>query len=212
MVSSFHCGVKILCLAAGGGQQAPILAAAGGDVTVVDLSRKQLEQDAKVAERDGLSMEIIQGDMTDLSNFRDESFDLVINPVSNLFVKDIKPVWKEIARVLKNKGILIAGFANPALWIFDNDAERKGVLDVKHAIPSSTIDQLSEKEIQEFSHSKQTIEFAHTLEGQLQGQIDAGLLVTGFYEDDFGGSRIIDQYMKTLIATRAVKLDQRLDN
>ncbi len=40
-------GLKILCLASGGGQQAPVLAAAGADVTVTDISRKQLEQDKK---------------------------------------------------------------------------------------------------------------------------------------------------------------------
>ena len=49
-------GLKILCLASGGGQQAPVLAAAGADVTVTDISRKQLEQDKKVAERDGLTL------------------------------------------------------------------------------------------------------------------------------------------------------------
>lgn len=42
-------GLKILCLASGGGQQGPILAAAGADVTVVDISQKQLEQDIYVA-------------------------------------------------------------------------------------------------------------------------------------------------------------------
>ncbi len=36
-------GLKILCLASGGGQQGPVLAAAGADVTVTDISKKQLE-------------------------------------------------------------------------------------------------------------------------------------------------------------------------
>ncbi|MDQ0256328.1 2-polyprenyl-3-methyl-5-hydroxy-6-metoxy-1,4-benzoquinol methylase [Evansella vedderi] len=49
-------GLKILCLPSGGGQQGPILAAAGADVTVIDISKKQLEQDGKVAKRDGLTL------------------------------------------------------------------------------------------------------------------------------------------------------------
>ncbi|RWZ60641.1 class I SAM-dependent methyltransferase [Halobacillus fulvus] len=198
--------LKILCLASGGGQQAPVLAAAGADVTVTDISKKQLEQDQKVADRDGLSLTTIQGDMIDLSDFEDESFDMVVNPVSNLFVKDLHLVWKETNRVLKSNGVLITGFTNPLLWIFDDEQERKGNLDVKHSIPSSTLDYLSEDDVEEYIQSNQTIEYAHTLEDQIQGQIDAGFAINGFYEDDFGGSRILDNHIKTFIATRAIKV------
>src|SRR5690625_1133632 len=103
-------GINILCLASGGGQQAPVLAAAGANVTVLDMSKMQLEQDRKVAERDGLSIKILHGDMSDLSRFEDEYFDIVVHPVSNLFVENILPVWGGISRILKNKGVLIAGF------------------------------------------------------------------------------------------------------
>ncbi|WP_079529668.1 class I SAM-dependent methyltransferase [Halobacillus hunanensis] len=201
-------GLKILCLASGGGQQAPVLAAAGADVTVTDISIKQLEQDEEVAKRDQLTLKTVQGDMSDLSDFDDEYFDLIVHPVSNLFVKDVCPVWREASRVLKNNGILISGFTNPLLWIFDDSQERKGILDVKHPIPSSTLDYLLEEEVQEFINSDQTIEYAHTLEDQLQGQLDAGFVISGFYEDDFGGSRVLDKYIKTFMATRAIKLDQ----
>ncbi|RCW77309.1 class I SAM-dependent methyltransferase [Saliterribacillus persicus] len=199
-------GVKILCLASGGGQQGPVLAAAGADVTVTDISKKQLEQDQMVAKRDGLNLKTMQGDMSDLSEFDDESYDIVVNPVSNLFVKDVRPVWNEVSRVLKNKGILICGFTNPLLWIFDDNQERKGILDVKNAIPSSTLDFLKKDELEDYIKTNQTIEYAHTLEDQIQGQIDAGFLISGFFEDDFGGKRILDNYIKTFIATRAIKL------
>jgi 2-polyprenyl-3-methyl-5-hydroxy-6-metoxy-1,4-benzoquinol methylase len=42
-------GRQVLCLASGGGQQAPILAAAGASVTVLDNSPKQLECDGRAA-------------------------------------------------------------------------------------------------------------------------------------------------------------------
>ncbi|QTN00969.1 methyltransferase domain-containing protein [Sediminibacillus dalangtanensis] len=199
-------GMKILCLASGGGQQAPVLAAAGAEVIVTDISSKQLEQDRLVAERDGLSLCTVQGDMRDLSVFEDEYFDMIIHPVSNLFVDNIHPVWKEAARVLKNNGTLIAGFTNPLLFIFDDQQEQKGILDVRHPIPSSTLDQLPEGEVEDYIRSNQTIEYAHTMEEQIQGQIDAGFAIMGFYEDDFGGTRVLDQYIKTFIATKAVKL------
>jgi len=200
-------GLRILCLASGGGQQGPILAAAGADVTVTDISKMQLQQDEYVAKRDGLTLKTVQGDMSDLSDFENDYFDIVVNPVSNLFVKDVNPVWKEVSRVLKNRGILIAGFTNPLLWIFDDNQERKGILDVKHSVPSSTLDHLLEDEVQDYINSNQTIEYAHTLEDQIQGQIEAGFVISGFIEDDFGGTRIIDKHIKTFISTRAIKLE-----
>jgi hypothetical protein len=64
--------------------------------------------------------------------------------------------------LLKNNGVLISGFTNPLLFIFDDNLERKGVLDVKHSIPSSTLDYLAENEIEAYINSNQTIEYAHT--------------------------------------------------
>src|SRR6185295_686017 len=104
----------------GGGQQAPILAAAGAIVTTLDFSPKQLAQDRLVAERDGLTLTTVQGDMTDLSMFADESFDLDFHPVSNTYVPEIRPVWREAYRVLRCGGSLLAGFINPINFVFDD--------------------------------------------------------------------------------------------
>jgi ubiquinone/menaquinone biosynthesis C-methylase UbiE len=199
-------GLKILCLASGGGQQGPVLAAAGADVTVVDLSQKQLEQDKYVAERDGLTLTTIQGSMLNLHFLEEKTFDLIVHPVSNVFVENILPVWKEASRVLKDNGVLIAGITNPLLYIFDDEEEDKGNLVVKHKIPYSDVLALSEEKLEQFKESKRALEFGHTLEDQIQGQIDAGFVITGFYEDDFGGTRMIDNFIKTFIATRAVKV------
>ncbi|TGB04401.1 class I SAM-dependent methyltransferase [Halobacillus salinus] len=192
-------GKKILCLASGGGQQGPVLAAAGADVTVFDLSLKQLEQDRLVAEREGLQLSIVKGDMTDLSVFPNESFDMIVHPVANVFVEEVRPVWYEASRVLKEKGTLISGFMNPVLYLFDDEKEQQGKLEIKHSIPYSALEQ---EEVIE----GQTLEFGHTLEDQIQGQTAAGFVISGFYEDDFGGGRTVDRYIKTMIATRAVKI------
>ncbi|KRF53940.1 SAM-dependent methyltransferase [Bacillus sp. Soil768D1] len=200
-------GKKILCLASGGGQQAPVLAAAGADVTVMDISKKQLEKDEFVANRDGVNLKTVQGDMTDLSVFDDEVFDIIVHPVANLFVENIAPVWKEASRVLKKKGTLISGFTNPLLFIFNDEEDMKGNLVVENSIPSSSLDNLTEEEVKEFMKAKHTIEFGHTLEDQIQGQVEAGFVIAGLYEDDFGGSRPLDKYIKCFIATKAVKFN-----
>jgi ubiquinone/menaquinone biosynthesis C-methylase UbiE len=199
-------GLKILCLASGGGQQGPVLAATGAEVTVMDISRKQLEKDELVAKENDLNLTTIQGDMSDLSVFDDEMFDLIVHPVANLFVENITPVWKEASRVLKDHGVLISGFTNPLLFIFDDEEDMKGNLVVKNPIPSSTLDNMTNEEIDEHLRANKTVEYGHSLEAQIQGQIDAGFVIAGLYEDDFGGNRPLDKYIKCFVATRAVKM------
>ena len=133
-------GLDVLCLASGGGQQGPILAAAGAKVTVFDNSPSQLAQDRMVADREALTIETHQGDMADLSVFPDESFDLIVHPVSNVFVPDVKPVWREAFRVLKPGGYLLAGFMNPVHYLFDFLALERGEFRVAHRIPYPTLE------------------------------------------------------------------------
>lgn len=109
-------GVDILCLASGGGQQGPVLATIGANVTVFDNSPKQLEQDQMVAKREGLVLITVEGDMRDLSVFGDCCFNLVFHPVSNVFCPEVHPIWREAFRVLRPGGILMAGFSNPCMY------------------------------------------------------------------------------------------------
>ncbi|MET0623948.1 MAG: class I SAM-dependent methyltransferase [Pyrinomonadaceae bacterium] len=197
-------GLEVLCLASGGGQQGPTLAAAGARVTVLDNSPAQLARDRQVAERDGLELATFEGDMRDLSRFADESFDLVFHPVSNLFVPDVRPVWREAFRVLRRGGALLAGFNNPAIYIFDLTDERQRRLEVRYALPYSDVESPDEGERERLLASGAPIEFSHTLEDQLGGQLEAGFHLTGFYEDRHRGLRVAE-FMPTYIATRAVK-------
>ena len=201
-------GRDVLCLASGGGQQGPILAAAGANVTVLDNSPRQLEQDRFVAERDSLAITTVEGDMADLSMFAEQSFDLIVHPVSNVFVPDVRPVWAEAFRVLRHGGALLAGFDNPAIHLFDYDlADRTGILQVKYALPYSDLTSLTDEERQRYIDKGFPLEFSHTLEDQIGGQLDAGFVITGFYEDSYGEEEgdILANYMHTYLATRAIK-------
>lgn len=200
-------GAKTLGLASGGGQQCPILAAAGADVISLDNSPAQLAQDLFVANRDGLTLRTVEGDMADLSMFQDETFDLIVHPVSNVFAPVIRPVWKEASRVLKKGGTLLAGFMNPIFLVLDRELEAKGVVQLKHKIPYSDVTSLTAGELQVVVGAGDALEFGHTLEDQIGGQVDAELAITGFYEDDWGNNKTpLSKYMSSFIATRAVKL------
>lgn len=196
-------GKKILCLASGGGQQGPILAAAGADVTVFDNSRVQLEKDEYVAQRDNLVIKTVQGNMQDLSVFEDESFDCIVHPWSNGYIDDVRPVWKECARVLKKNGVLMAGFGNPISSIFNVGKFEKGILEVENTIPYADIDHMDDPEIKAIAE-EDGFYWGHTLEDQIKGQTDAGFAIVGFYED-IGGCAL-DKYINSSIATRAIKL------
>lgn len=202
------CGKDILCLASGGGQQAPIFAAAGANVVSFDNSAKQLEKDKLVAEREGLNIQLEKGDAADLSRFGDESFDLIFHPCSNCFMENILVIWRECFRVLRRGGVLLAGFNNPIAYIFDRVAEEnEGILKVRHKLPYSDLESLSEAEKNEFIEKKEAFEFSHMLDTQIGGQIEAGFLIAGFYEDSWTDeARLLNKYTPSFIATKAIKL------
>jgi SAM-dependent methyltransferase len=198
-------GKRVLCLASGGGQQAPVLAAAGASVVSFDLSDAQLAADRAVARREDLSIDCVRGDMADLGCFREATFDLVFHPASNVFVPDLTPVWRECHRVLRPGGELLAGFMNPAVFMFDHEeAEQTGTLVVRHALPYSDLESLGADRLRAKLEAEEPLEFGHTLEAQIGGQIAAGFAITGFYEDGWlDASWLFARFSPVAIATRA---------
>lgn len=197
-------GTRTLCLAGSGGQQAPILAAAGARVTVFDNSPRQLGQDRQVADRDGLEIATVQGDMRNLGAFADGSFDLVVHPCSNCFVPEIRTVWREVARVLAPGGVLLAGFINPMAFIFDEEAADRGELIVRHRLPYRDDTQLDAAQLAALHDRGEPMVFSHSLEEQIGGQLEAGLILAAIAEDDWPG-KPLSMYAPSFIATRAVK-------
>jgi SAM-dependent methyltransferase len=195
-------GAAVLCLASGGGQQGPVLAAAGAAVTVFDNSPRQLARDQEVAARDGLAIRTVLGDMRDLSVFPDASFNVVFNPVSNVFCPDLAPVWRESFRVLRPGGILLAGFMNPDIFIFDIAALERGELAVRHRLPFSSLN-LPEAERAQY-YGDGPVEFSHSLSRQIGGQLAAGFTLTHLVEAPHHADATAP-YMPGYFATRAVK-------
>ncbi|MFG2432022.1 class I SAM-dependent methyltransferase [Streptomyces sp. NPDC048590] len=198
-------GKDLLCLASGGGQQGPVLAAAGAHVTVFDNSPRQLGQDRAVAERDGLELRTVLGDMRDLSVFADATFDVVFHPVSNLFVPDLSEVWRECFRVLRPGGSLLAGFVNPDVYLFDHEAlDERGELIVVHKLPYSDVTCYSAEERAAKFGAGAALEYSHSLAGQIGGQLAAGFVLAGFTEAPHQ-SNAAASYMSHYFATLAVK-------
>ena len=206
-------GKKVLCLASGGGQQAPVLAAAGASVASFDNSDEQLSKDQIVADRDELDLKTFQGDMADLSVFGDESFDLIFHPVSNVFSERIRPVWEECFRVLKKGGRLLSGFMNPMFFLFDHEeAERTGVLEVQYPLPFSDLKSLPKEKLDKINEEGLAYEFGHTLEDQIGGQIEAGFVICGLYEDDWDEKATpLNKFTSMYISTLGRKIEFEQD-
>jgi SAM-dependent methyltransferase len=197
-------GADVLCLASGGGQQGPVLAAAGANVTVFDNAPAQLKQDRLVAERESLPLRTVEGDAAELSMFPVQSFDLIFNPVSTVFMQDVRAVWRECARVLRSGGILMTGFMNPVHYIFDLYKMDEGILEVAHSIPYSDLTSLPKEALEEHMARGLPVEFGHSLTDLLGGQCDAGFAITDMYEDVMLDSPL-HNYHPNYLATRAVK-------
>jgi len=193
-------GLKILGLASGGGQQGPILATLGADVTIFDNSEKQLQQDKILSDKFDLDIKTVQGDMKDLSVFADNSFDLIFNPCSILFVDNVLPVWKECFRVLKPNGILMTGLINPISFQLDEES-----LKLIYKQPFSDLHSLPTEKLEELKTNKEALAFGHSLTEQIGGQLDAGFTITSMFEDNWGGENKMDEFLPAFIATRAIK-------
>jgi ubiquinone/menaquinone biosynthesis C-methylase UbiE len=172
-------GKRVLCLAAGGGRQGPIYAAAGANVTVVDISPAMLEIDRAVAAERNIRLQTVEASMDDLSVLADESYEIVIHPVSTCYVPDVAPVYREIARVLRAGGIYISQHKQPGSLQTTLEADQGGFRIVHRyyqssPLPPSTTPNLIREE--------GTLEYVHRWEQLLGGMCRAGLVIEDITE------------------------------
>ena len=194
-------GARVLGLAAGGGQQMPVFTALGARCTVLDYSQRQLESERAVAAREGYAIELIRADMTRPLPFPDGSFDLIFHPVSNCYVREVEPIWRECFRVLRPGGALLAGLDNGVNFAFDEEETA-----LTQRLP---FDPLSDPALYERSVKNDWgVQFSHPIEEQIGGQLRAGFVLADVYEDTNGSGRLHDFNVPTFYATRAVKPEQ----
>ncbi|MBR3264346.1 MAG: class I SAM-dependent methyltransferase [Erysipelotrichaceae bacterium] len=192
-------GKKLLGLASGGAQQMPIFCASGARCTVLDYADSQLDSERMVAEREGYSIDIIKTDMSKPLPFKDECFDIIFHPVSNLYVKDVKSIWKECYRILKKGGTLLAGLDNGINFLFDDEE--------KMLINSLPFDPLANAEqMKQLADTDSGVQFSHTIDEQLGGQLEAGFVLQALYEDTNESGRLFELNIPTYIASKAIKM------
>lgn len=194
-------GKRVLALASGGGQQGPLFTAAGADVTVLDYTPAQLDAERMVATREGYDIELVRADMTKPLPFANEQFDLVFNPVSLCYVREISELWREVYRVLKRGGSLLTGFDTVLNFLVDETEER--------IVWPHPFDPVTQPEARAFLEKDDAgMQFGHDLTDTLGGMLRAGFLVVDMYEDTNGEGRLHDMNIPTYLALRALKMSK----
>jgi SAM-dependent methyltransferase len=177
-------GEDVLLLAGGGGQQSAVFSLLGARVTVVDLTPEQLEGDRKAAAHYGYPVTTIQGDMRDLSMLPDAHFARVYQPISTLFIPDLREVYRGVARVLKPGGRYFADYAFPLLYMAGVGAwngEAYPLL-VREPYRSGPIHETPD-EVLSFTNGPFIGEHHHLFSDIINGLIAEGLRVAGLWEN-----------------------------
>lgn len=151
-----------------------------------------------VAEREGYPVRIIRGDMTKRLPFQDGEFDIIFHPVSNCYVEEVKPIFRECYRVLKPGGILLCGLDNGINFLVSDD-ERQ----IINTLPFNPLK--NPEQMKQLTDTDSGVQFSHTMEEQIGGQLEAGFVLTALYEDTNGESYLHECRIPSFLATRAVK-------
>jgi SAM-dependent methyltransferase len=145
-------------------------------------------------------MNIIKADMTKRLPFSDETFDIIFHPVSNVYIENVYHVWDECYRILSKGGILLAGLDNGINFLFDDDEKS---LEIINKLPYNPLK--NEGQLKKLEENDNGIQFSHTLEEQIGGQLKTGFILKDLYED-YNNSGLLKEYnIPTFIATKAMK-------
>lgn len=189
---------KVLGLASGGGQQMPIFAALGADCTVLDYSKRQLENEKMVSKRENYQINIICADMSKPLPFEDESFDFIFHPVSNIYIEKVEPLFRECYRILKKGGIMIGGFDNGFTYLFDEDEKT-----LRFKLPFNPL--VNEDQLNFLLSTDSGYQFSHTIEEQIGGQLKAGFRLLDLYEDTLNSGPLYELNAPLFVATKVIK-------
>jgi SAM-dependent methyltransferase len=178
---------RVLVLAGGGGWHPVLFAELGAETTVLDISARQLKTVRDLAKSRDATLRIVQGDMRDLSRFRDRSFDLVWHSHSIVFVPDADRVIAEVGRVLDVGGVYRGSTMHPVtlrmygMWTGTGWGFRQSYFE-DGAVPFDD----ATWEFPDVSVEAPTLEYGHRISDLINGMAAAGLVVDGFWESTPG--------------------------
>jgi SAM-dependent methyltransferase len=116
-------GKRVLELGCGGAQCSIAFAKQGAHAIGIDFSAEQLAFAKRLSEREGVKVELHQGDLADLAFVRADSIDLAFSAYAFGFVEDLNRVFRQVHRVLRQGAALVFSLPHPAYDMIDDDAD-----------------------------------------------------------------------------------------
>jgi SAM-dependent methyltransferase len=133
-------GKRVLELGCGGAQCSIAFAKQGAVAIGVDFSAEQLAFARRLTDREGVKVELHQGDLADLAFVRAESIDLVFSAYAFGYVEDLNRVFRQVHRVLKRGAPLVFSLPHPAYDMIDDDDPEHPLLIRRSYFDRSPID------------------------------------------------------------------------
>lgn len=194
MMRNVKPGDEILCLAGGGGQQSVIYSLLGAHVTVLDLTDEQLQRDQAAADHYGYEVTTIEDDMRDLTSLSSNHYQKVHQPISLLYVPDLKVIYSGVNGVLKEGGLYYSDYTFPPLYMSEDMGwDGKGYVH-RFSQPYRN-GQVLEREgdgTMTFSEGESFGESNHTLSDIVNGLTGSGFLIVGLWENPRDKAREAD--------------------
>jgi SAM-dependent methyltransferase len=155
-----------------------LYAAAGANVTVVDISPAMLELDRRVAEERRLTVRTVNASMEDLAMLAAAEFDIVIHPVSTCYLPRVDRVYREVARVTRSGGLYVSQHKQPASLQAAAGSCAKGYELTEPYYRTGPLPEIAHSRHRESG----TLEFLHRWEELLGGMCRAGFAIEDIIE------------------------------
>ncbi len=176
-------GRRILEIGCGSAPCARWLRTAGADVVALDLSAGMLQHAAELNRATGLTVPLVQADAGALP-FIDGSMDLACSAFGGLpFVADVGAVLREIARVLRPGGRLVASVNHPMRWPFPDSPDPEDL-----RIVSSYFDRTPYVEVDDAGRTVY-VEHHRTVGDWVRAVVRAGLVLEDLIEPEWTPGR-----------------------
>jgi SAM-dependent methyltransferase len=117
-------GKRVLELGCGRAESSIVFAQKGAVAVGVDTSAEQLAEARRLADEAGVRIELRRADLADLAFLRADTIDAVFSALALSHVEDLRRVFRQVHRVLKQGAPLVFSLTHPAYeMIDDNDQE-----------------------------------------------------------------------------------------
>ena len=115
-----------------------------------------------------------------------------------MYIEKVEPVFTEAYRILKKGGTLLSGLDNGFNFAFDSE-DGKILFDLP-------FNPLKDKEQYDYMVKHDYgIQFSHTMEEQIGGQLKAGFRLVDVYEDTNLSGYLKDNNIPSFYATKVIK-------